>query len=175
MDIVEHLIERARSRPRTVVLPEGEDPRILQAARRLHDGGIARPMLIGERAALEAAAAAGVSIGPIESVSPVRGRAAPQAMESDDGGRTRGRSSSPGDPPYISYHREAAPMPIGVPEEIEDHEYRVGLTPNSVNEVILPGHDVIVERGAGDAIGAGDAENSERTERQPDAFAPTTL
>ena len=71
MDIVEHLIERARSRPRTVVLPEGEDPRILQAARRLHDGGIARPMLIGERAALEAAAAAaGVSIDPIESVSP---------------------------------------------------------------------------------------------------------
>ena len=71
MDIVEHLIERARSRPRTVVLPEGEDPRILQAARRLHDGGIARPMLIGERAALEAAAAAaGVSIDPVESVSP---------------------------------------------------------------------------------------------------------
>ena len=71
MDIVEHLIERARSRPRTVVLPEGEDPRILQAARRLHDGGIARPMLIGERTALEAAAAAaGVSIDPVESVSP---------------------------------------------------------------------------------------------------------
>ena len=71
MDIVEHLIERARSRPRTVVLPEGEDPRILQAARRLRDGGIARPMLIGERAALEAAAAAaGVSIDPVESISP---------------------------------------------------------------------------------------------------------
>ena len=76
MDIVEHLIERARSRPRTVVLPEGGDPRILQAARRLHDGGIARPMLIGERAALEAAAAAaGVSIDPIESVSPPAGDA----------------------------------------------------------------------------------------------------
>ena len=71
MDIIEHLIERARSRPRTVVLPEGEDPRILLAARRLHDGGIARPMLIGERAALEAAAAAaGVPIDAIESVSP---------------------------------------------------------------------------------------------------------
>ena len=76
MDIVEHLIERARACPRTVVLPEGEDPRILQAARRLHDGGIARPMLIGERAALEAAAAAaGVSIDPIESVSPQAGDA----------------------------------------------------------------------------------------------------
>ena len=71
MDIIEHLIERARSRPRSVVLPEGEDPRILHAARRLHDGGIARPMLIGERAALEAAAAvAGVPIDAIESVSP---------------------------------------------------------------------------------------------------------
>ena len=71
MDIIEHLIERARSRPRSVVLPEGEDPRILLAARRLHDGGIARPMLIGERAALEAAAAAaGVPIDAIESTSP---------------------------------------------------------------------------------------------------------
>ena len=72
MDIIEHLIERAGSRPRSVVLPEGEDPRILHAAKRLHDGGIARPMLIGERAALEAAAAAaGVPIDPIESMSPL--------------------------------------------------------------------------------------------------------
>ena len=71
MDVIEHLIERAKSRPRTVILPEGEDPRILHAARRLHDGGIARPMLIGERAALEAAAAAaGVLLDPIESISP---------------------------------------------------------------------------------------------------------
>ena len=71
MDVIEYLIERAKSRPRTVVLPEGEDPRILHAARRLHNGGIARPMLIGERAALEAAAAAaGVPLDPIESISP---------------------------------------------------------------------------------------------------------
>ena len=71
MDVIEHLIERAKSRSRTVVLPEGEDPRILHAARRLHDGGIARPMLIGERATLEAAAAAaGVPLDPIESISP---------------------------------------------------------------------------------------------------------
>ncbi len=71
MDIIEHLIERAGSRSRSVVLPEGEDPRILHAARRLHDGGIARPILIGERAALEAAAAAaGVPIDAIESISP---------------------------------------------------------------------------------------------------------
>ena len=71
MDLVERLIERAKARRRTVALPEGDDPRIVQAARRLHDEGIARPILIGERAALEeAAAAAGVSLEAIETVSP---------------------------------------------------------------------------------------------------------
>ena len=71
MDIADRLIAQAKQRRRTVVLPEGDDPRILQAARRLHDEGIARPVLIGAPAALEdAAAAAGVPLDPIESVSP---------------------------------------------------------------------------------------------------------
>ena len=48
-------------------------------------------------------------------------------------------------------------MLIGVPREIKDHEYRVGLTPDSVNELILHGHEAIVERGAGEGIGAGDS------------------
>ena len=71
MDIIERLVERARAHRRSVALPEGRDPRIVQAARRLHDGGIARPVLVGERAELEAAAAeAGVSLDGIERVSP---------------------------------------------------------------------------------------------------------
>ena len=71
MDIVEQLIERAKERRRAVVLPEGDDPRILLAARRLHDEGIARPILIGQRAALEeAASSADVSLHAIETVSP---------------------------------------------------------------------------------------------------------
>ena len=71
MAIVERLIAQAKQRQRSVVLPEGDDPRILQAARRLHDEGIARPVLIGERAALEeAASSAGVPLDPIETVSP---------------------------------------------------------------------------------------------------------
>ena len=71
MDFIEQLIERARSRRRSVVLPEGDDARIVRAARRLHDEEIARPILIGERAVLEAtAAAAGVSLDSIDSVSP---------------------------------------------------------------------------------------------------------
>ena len=70
MDIVERLITQAKQHRRTVVLPEADDPRILQAARRLHDEGIARPVLIGARAALEeAAAGAGVSLDAIESVA----------------------------------------------------------------------------------------------------------
>ncbi len=71
MDIVERLIAQAKQRRRTVALPEGDDPRILQAARWLHDEGIARPVLIGARGALEeTAAGAGVSLDPIESVAP---------------------------------------------------------------------------------------------------------
>ena len=42
-------------------------------------------------------------------------------------------------------------MLIGVPKEIKDHEYRVGLTPDSVNEAVLHGHEVLVEHGAGRA------------------------
>jgi len=48
-------------------------------------------------------------------------------------------------------------MKIGVPKEIKVHEYRVGLTPSSVRELIAHGHEVVVERGAGAGIGAGDA------------------
>ena len=71
MDLIEQLIERARSRRRSVILPEGDDPRIVRAARRLSDEGIARPILVGDGAALEAAAAsAGVSLESIETVSP---------------------------------------------------------------------------------------------------------
>ena len=40
-------------------------------------------------------------------------------------------------------------MRIGLPKEIKDHEYRVGLTPASVAELVAAGHDVIVQTGAG--------------------------
>ena len=76
MDAADRLIARAKERRRSVALPEGGDARILQAARRLHDEGIARPVLIGARGALEeAAAAAGVSLDAIESVAPGTGAA----------------------------------------------------------------------------------------------------
>ena len=47
-------------------------------------------------------------------------------------------------------------MLIGVPKEIKNHEYRVGLTPASVRELVAHGHEVIVETGAGAGITADD-------------------
>lgn len=47
-------------------------------------------------------------------------------------------------------------MKVGVPKEIKVHEYRVGLTPESVREYVHRGHDVLVQTQAGAAIGAGD-------------------
>src|SRR5438270_11726416 len=48
-------------------------------------------------------------------------------------------------------------MQIGVPKEVKTHEYRVGLTPGSVREIVHHGHEVVVEAGAGTGIGFEDA------------------
>ena len=47
-------------------------------------------------------------------------------------------------------------MRVGVPTEIKVLEQRVGLTPESVRELIAHGHDVVIQAGAGHGIGAGD-------------------
>ena len=49
-------------------------------------------------------------------------------------------------------------MKIGVPKEIKNHEYRVGLTPGSVREYVAHGHDVVVETSCGAGITATDDE-----------------
>lgn len=48
-------------------------------------------------------------------------------------------------------------MLIGVPKEIKNFEYRVGLVPSSVRELIANGHQVLVQKGAGEKIGFDDA------------------
>ena len=48
-------------------------------------------------------------------------------------------------------------MKVGVPREIKNHEYRVGLTPPSVAELVAAGHHVVVETGAGLGIDFEDA------------------
>lgn len=48
-------------------------------------------------------------------------------------------------------------MKIGTVKEIKNHEYRVGLTPESVRELVSHGHELWVEAGAGLGIGASDS------------------
>jgi alanine dehydrogenase len=49
-------------------------------------------------------------------------------------------------------------MKIGVPTEVKVHEYRVGLVPSGVRELVHAGHQVLVQSGAGAGIGFGDAD-----------------
>ena len=49
-------------------------------------------------------------------------------------------------------------MKIGVPKEIKPQESRVGLTPHNIYELIKNGHEVIVQKGAGEGSGFSDAE-----------------
>lgn len=49
-------------------------------------------------------------------------------------------------------------MLIGVPKEIKNHEYRVGLTPAGVKELVRHGHQVLIETLAGAAIGFSDED-----------------
>jgi alanine dehydrogenase len=49
-------------------------------------------------------------------------------------------------------------MRIGVPKEIKVHEYRVGLIPAAVRELVESGHEVVVQTGAAGGIGFVDAD-----------------
>ncbi|MBC3833658.1 alanine dehydrogenase [Undibacterium amnicola] len=49
-------------------------------------------------------------------------------------------------------------MIVGVPKEIKNHEYRVGMTPSSVRELTSRGHKVLVQKNAGTEIGLSDEQ-----------------
>jgi phosphate acetyltransferase len=70
-DVVAACIARACASPKRLVLPEGGDERIVAAARRLRDEGIALPILLGAPAELNAAAMrAGVSLDGLAMLDP---------------------------------------------------------------------------------------------------------
>lgn len=70
-------------------------------------------------------------------------------------------------------------MKIGVPKEIKVHEYRVGLVPAGVRELVDAGHQVLVQTGAGAGIGFGDAHyqaaGASIATRAEDVFAGSEL
>lgn len=49
-------------------------------------------------------------------------------------------------------------MKIGLPKEIKDNEYRVGLTPAGVNALVSSGHEVFVQKSAGEGSGFADEQ-----------------
>ena len=70
-------------------------------------------------------------------------------------------------------------MLIGVPKEVKSHEYRVGLVPGSVRELVHHGHKVVVETSAGAGIGFDDgiyeAAGAEILMRGADVFAAAEM
>ena len=70
-DIFQSLESKARDRNASIVFPEGEDERILQASAQVRDRGIARPILLGKPEAIQMAAQSlGVDLTGIETISP---------------------------------------------------------------------------------------------------------
>ncbi|HMA14600.1 MAG TPA: alanine dehydrogenase [Kiloniellaceae bacterium] len=70
-------------------------------------------------------------------------------------------------------------MLVGVPKEIKNHEYRVGLVPASVRELVHHGHKVMVETKAGEGIGCTDddyrAAGAEIAGNAADVFAKAEM
>lgn len=66
-------------------------------------------------------------------------------------------------------------MKIGVPREVKDHEYRVGMIPAGVHELVESGHSVLVEAAAGEGSGIVDEEYADAGARiVPDAASVWT-
>jgi len=71
VDIVSAFIEKARRNPARIVYPEGRDPRVLTAAVKAADLGIARPILLGDPAAVaEAASQADIALDALPVINP---------------------------------------------------------------------------------------------------------
>jgi alanine dehydrogenase len=49
-------------------------------------------------------------------------------------------------------------MIIGVPKEVKDNEFRVGIVPGGVEELVSAGHEVLIEKGAGKGSGISDSD-----------------
>ncbi|MFV0450849.1 MAG: alanine dehydrogenase, partial [Propioniciclava sp.] len=49
-------------------------------------------------------------------------------------------------------------MKVGIPKEVKNNEFRVGITPVGVHELVKHGHEVLIESGAGTGSSITDAE-----------------
>lgn len=71
MQALNNILKRAKAAPKRIVLPEGFDSRIIQAAARVHKEGLADPILLGEtEQILRRAERVGVDVSHIEIINP---------------------------------------------------------------------------------------------------------
>lgn len=71
MDILRSFTEKIKGRGLSVVLPEGQDERVISAARRLKDEGIAEPVVLGKPEKIgDAIERAGVNLDGIKTINP---------------------------------------------------------------------------------------------------------
>jgi len=71
MSMIERVWTKARANVRRIALPEGEEPRTVQAAARVWDEGLAKPILLGSEERIRAVAAqTGTDIAGIEIADP---------------------------------------------------------------------------------------------------------
>ena len=70
----------------------------------------------------------------------------------------------------------SACMRVGVPRELKDNEYRVAITPAGVRELVVGGHEVLIEKDAGEARASSTRSSNEpepRSSRTPTPSSPT--
>ncbi|MFC1677726.1 phosphate acetyltransferase [Planctomycetota bacterium] len=71
MSVIDSYIDKIKGKALRVVFPEGRDERLIQAARKLKDDGLAEPVLLGSAEQIaQATAKAGVDIADIEVIAP---------------------------------------------------------------------------------------------------------
>ena len=71
MTMIERVWEKARRNIKRIALPEGGESRTIQAAAKVRDEGLARPILLGDAAAIRSAAVGlGVDLGGIDIIDP---------------------------------------------------------------------------------------------------------
>lgn len=71
MQALSNILKRAKASPKRIVLPEGFDSRIIQAAARIHKEGVADPVLLGEtQQIMRRAERSGIDVSHIEIINP---------------------------------------------------------------------------------------------------------
>ena len=70
MKVMDSILARARANPARIVLPEGEDPRIIEGALKAHAEGVARPILLGDPEIVRDHARSSGNASTIEVIDP---------------------------------------------------------------------------------------------------------